>query len=69
MNTLLLSLAVAGALPSVASAAQVPVLKAEDGCCKKMAKDKKVSCCEKMKKEAASKDVTDPHAGHDMSKM
>ena len=55
MKTLLLSLAFAVALPSAAIAAPAPVVKAGDECGPQRAKDKKVCCCEKMKREAASK--------------
>lgn len=68
MKTLLLALAFAVALPAAANAA-APALEAKEGCCKMMGKDKKMSCCDDMKKDNKPKAGTDPHAGHDMSKM
>ena len=68
MKTLLLALAFGLALP-VAAHAAAPASKAKECCCKDMAKGKKMSCCNDMKKDAKVKAGSDPHAGHDMSKM
>ena len=70
MKILLLAIAFGLALPAAANAAaSVPAPKATECCCKGMTKDKKMSCCDDMKKDAKPKGGTDPHAGHDMSKM